>query len=441
VLVTFGARLLPLAIYPLPLAPMKNRRAFALLLAANIISGFAQGISMLSIPWYFVSVLDKGSLFGWIYMFITLGTMFWSLYAGTLVDRYPRKNVFQGINLAGGLVLGGVALHGFITGSTPMALVVLVFAATVFIYNIHYPSLYAFGQEISERQDYGKMNSYLEIQGQATTVVAGAVGAVLLSGTRGGVVNLLGFDVHLPFDIKPWELYEIFAVDALTYFMAIALIAFIRYTPAEKLEVHLGSVKERMKMGFDFLKRNRLIFLFGNMSHAIFVILLVEVHLLLPWYVNNHLEEGAGVYASSDITYAIGALFAGFFIRFLFRNSSTVMAVIILMFLTAAGCIVVAFTKSVFIFFAFSVLIGITNAGARILRITWLFNHIPNNMMGRTGSVFQLINIFLRSVFIALFSIPFFSWGSNVTWAYFIGALFILASAIPLMVKYRELHR
>jgi MFS transporter, DHA3 family, macrolide efflux protein len=411
------------------------------LLTANIISGFAQGISMLSIPWYFVSVLGNGPLFGWIYMFITLGTMFWSLYAGTLIDRYSRKNVFQGINISGGLILGGVALYGFITGLTPLPLVVLVFAATVFIYNIHYPSLYAFGQEISERENYGKMNSYLEIQGQATTVVAGAVGAVLLSGTHNQAVNLMGFDIHLPFEIKQWELYEIFTVDAATYFIAIVLITFIRYTPAEKQEIHTGTVLERMKMGFSFLKHNRLVFLFGNMSYAIFVILLVEVHLLLPLYVNNHLGEGAGVYASSDITYAVGALFAGFFIRFLFRNSSTVMAVIVLMLLTTAGCLVVAFTKSVFIFFAFSVLIGITNAGARILRITWLFNHIPNNMMGRTGSVFQLINIFLRSIFIALFSISFFSIGSNVTWAYVIGAVFILCSAVPLAVKYRELHR
>jgi DHA3 family macrolide efflux protein-like MFS transporter len=420
---------------------MKNKKAFGLLLTANIISGFAQGISMLSIPWYFISVLGKGSLFGVVYMCITIGTMFWSLYAGTLIDRHSRKNVFQGINLAGGIILGSVAGYGFLTGSTPLALVVLVFAATVFIYNIHYPSLYAFGQEISEKQNYGKMNSYLEIQGQATTVFAGAVGAVLLSGTKDHVVNLLGFPVHLPLEIQRWQLHEIFAIDAATYLIAILLIAFIKYIPAEKLEVHTGTVLERMKMGIDFLKSNRLILLFGNLSYAVFVILLVEVHLLLPWYVNNHLHADAGAYASADITYAIGALFAGFFIRFLFRNSSTIMAVILLMLLTVTGCIIVAFTKSIFIFFAFSVLIGITNAGIRILRITWLFNHIPNNMMGRAGGVFQLINIFLRSVFIGIFSIPFFASGSNVTWAYLIGSVFILLSALPLVLRYKDLSR
>jgi MFS family permease len=420
---------------------MQNRQALTLLLAANIISGFAQGISMLSIPWYFTSIINRESLFGIIYMVITVFTLFWSLYAGTLVDRYPRKNVFLSINVAGACVLGGVSLYGFIAGRLSVELVTLVFAATVFIYNIHYPALYAFGQEISEKHNYGKINSYFEVQGQATTVFAGAVGAVLLAGTKDKMVNLLGFDIHLPFEIRRWEMHEIFAMDAVTYLIAIVLIGLIRYVPTEKTGVHSGSVMERMRMGFTFLKQHPLIFLFGNMSYAIFVILLVEVHLLLPWYVNNHLEAGAGVYASADITYAIGALFAGLFIRYLFRNSSTVSAVILLMVLTTAGCFIVAFTKSVLVFFLFSVLIGVTNAGTRVLRVTWLFNHIPNNMMGRTGGVFQLINIFLRTIFIAIFSIPFFAQGSNVTWAYFIGGTFILLSAIPLVMRYKELRK
>lgn len=419
---------------------MKNKQALTLLLASNIISGFAQGISMLSIPWYFASVLQQGSMFGIIYMVITLATMFWSLYAGTLIDRHSRKSVFIWINIAGAIIVGGAALSGFAQGAVSTSLVVLVFATTVFIYNIHYPSLYAFGQEIAEKHNYSRMNSWIEIQGQATTVFAGAVGAVLLSGTTGKMVTLVGFHIHLPVDIARWQLHEIFMMDAITYVIAILLIAMIKYVPAEKLEVHTGSIRERMKMGFTFLKKNPLIFLFGNMSHSVFVILLVEVHMLLPWYVYNHLHEDAGVYASADITYAIGALFAGFFIARMFRDSSTVKAVIILMILTVIGCFIVAFTKSVFIFFAFSVLIGVTNAGIRVLRITWLFHHIPNNMMGRTGSVFQLINIFLRAIFIALFSIPFFSQGSNVTWAYVIGGIFILASVLPLVLRYRQLH-
>ena len=38
---------------------MKNSNAIILLFTANIISGLAQGISMIAIPWYFVEIVDK----------------------------------------------------------------------------------------------------------------------------------------------------------------------------------------------------------------------------------------------------------------------------------------------------------------------------------------------------------------------------------------------
>ena len=42
---------------------MKNRQAISLLFLSNIISGFAQGISMIAIPWYFVDQIGKPLLF------------------------------------------------------------------------------------------------------------------------------------------------------------------------------------------------------------------------------------------------------------------------------------------------------------------------------------------------------------------------------------------
>ena len=42
---------------------MKNKQAIILLFAANIISGLAQGISMIAIPWYFVKIVAKPEVF------------------------------------------------------------------------------------------------------------------------------------------------------------------------------------------------------------------------------------------------------------------------------------------------------------------------------------------------------------------------------------------
>lgn len=416
---------------------MENKQSFYLLLSANIISGMAQGVSMLAIPWYFTHILSKGSTFATAYASITFLTIFWSLYAGTLIDRYSRKKIFLTLNIVCGLVLLLISLIGFELEYIPASLVILVLGVTIFNYNIHYPSLYAFAQEVSSKENYGKINSQIEIQGQATSIISGALAAILLSGTSNKTINLLGFNINLPFNIQRWELHEIFLVDAVTYFIAIVLILLIRYKPNVQ-QIQHGKILNRMKTGFNFLRSNPNLLIFGSASYTIFVILLIEVHLLLPLYVNNHLKEGADIYASSEIYYAIGALLAGFFIRNVFRTN-TVRAIILLMFITTSVLLICAFTRNFIIFFIFSLIIGITNAGTRILRITYLLNHIPNNLIGRTNSVFQVINILLRSLFLAIFSIPFFSYGSNITWAYFIGGIFILLSTVVLIKKYKKL--
>jgi MFS family permease len=146
------------------------------------------------------------------------------------------------------------------------------------------------------------------------------------------------------------------------------------------------------------------------------------------------------VFASADIYYSLGAIAAGILISRIFKNMSTVLSIIILMIIAIAILLMVTFSQTVGIFYLFSFLLGVTNAGARVQRVTYLFHHVGNYIIGRTNSVFSVINIFLRSVFIALFSLPFFATGNNAVWGFFILAVFILVSVIPLIVKYKDLR-
>jgi hypothetical protein len=77
--------------------------------------------------------------------------------------------------------------------------------------------------------------------------------------------------------------------------------------------------------------------------------------------------------------------------------------------------------------------LGFSNAGTRIIRVTYLFDHIPNNIIGRANSIFYLYNILMRSVLLSVFSLAFFSFENNVVWAYAICGMFILAALIPMV--------
>ena len=418
---------------------MQNKSALYLLLTANAVSGFAQGISMLAIPWYFSDILDASSSFGTIYGIATFLTLFWGLYVGTLVDRYPRKNIFLCISILGALIIGSIAATGFILDEVPMVLVGVVFCVTLFIYNVHYPTLYAFGQEISEKANYGKMNSFIEIQGQATSVISGAFAAILITGIDEQFLTNIGLNGIINFKLEAWPIHHIFLMDACTYLIAFVLILFIKYTPLVKEKVDLGSVYTRLKQGAIFLKKHPLLFHFGLGSYAVFAMFLVHIHQLMPIYINNHLEASSAVYAGAKTLYAVGAMLSGIGIRWVFKNTNTVKAIIIMMLLSFVVFELIAVSKSASILIFVCFVLGLTNAGTRVLRITYLFNNIPNNIIGRAGSVFQTLNVLVRFTFITLFSLAFFAKDDNIVWTYFICGLFIFISAFPLLIYYKKL--
>lgn len=418
---------------------MQNKQAIQLLFLANIISGLAQGISMVAIPWYFVKVVNRPEVFASAYILITFLTLFWGLYAGTIIDRYSRKKLFIIINIVCGLCIGSIALYGFYASYLIDFLVILVFGITIFNYNVHYPNLYAFGQEITEPKNYGKLNSYIEIQGQTTSVLAGAFAALLLTGTNGNTIEIAGFVLNLPFEIKPWKIYEIFLMDAITYIAVISIFLLMKYESVAKEKVQKGGLFSRLKGGLIYLREHPIIFIFGFLSYMLFAFTLVEVHVVLPSYVNNFLEMDGNVYASAEIYYSIGAILSGVLILRVFRKINTVAGVILLLLLVSVAFYAMAIYKILWVFFLGNLILGITNAGVRILRTTYIFNHVPNNYIGRANSVFSSLNIVVRMLMIAAFAMPFFIEGSNIRYAYFLGVGLILITVILLLFWYKRI--
>ena len=417
---------------------MKNQQAIILLFISNIISGLAQGISMIAIPWYFIEIIDKPEFFAYSYIVITSLTLFWGIYAGSIIDRYSRKKIFILTNLICGLFIGSIAIYGYSNNYLSELLVVSVFAITIFNYNIHYPNLYAFGQEITEKKNYGKLNSYIEVQGQTTSVLAGAFAAILLTGTNNRSLEIAGFNFELPFDVTPWQIYDIFLLDAFTYVLVIAIISIIKYVPINNEKVDVGSLFERLKIGFTYLKDNPVIFLFGITSYMLFAFTLVELHVILPSYVHDFLQASGNVYASAEVYYSIGAIFSGVLILRLLSKFNTYFAVTFLMMNVALAFYAMTFYKSLLIFFIGSLILGITNAGVRILRTTYLFNHIPNNLIGRATSVFSSLNILIRIILISIFALPFFNIDDNIRWGYMIGVIMMVVSSFVLLILHRK---
>ncbi len=421
---------------------MKNLRALWLLFAANSVSGASQGILMIAVPWYVTAQLGRPGLFGSLYMGITVVSLFWGLYAGALVDRYDRRKIFLTCSAVGMLVSGTMAGVGFAEGDSLQAMPLwaagVAFATTIFIFNIHYPNLYAFGQEITEPKNYGRITSYLEVQGQLTNAFAGAMGALLLEGFSVPALRIGGWAWDPGWTVDPWPLHHILLLDAGTYGLSGLLLLVMRYERVARRPIQRGSVWTRLRTGMAWLREHPLVLRFGAASYAIFVTVLVTGYFLQAVYVKEHLQADGSVYALSESGFAIGSVLAGLLVMRVFGTWKPTRAIILLS-LVAAGFFLVGMVNTWLpIFYLTFMLLGTSNAGTRILRMTWLFSHVPNDLIGRTGSVFNTLNVSCRIAFIGLFALPFFT-GPGIIWAFGLQAAFILAGAAVLWANYDRL--
>jgi hypothetical protein len=309
----------------------------------------------------------------------------------------------------------------------------IAFATTFLIYNIHFPNLYAFAQEITHKDNYQRILSYLEIQHQLTASIAGVIAALLLNGLDINQFPLFGEMIPWQISIQPWSLHQIFLVDGITYVLALMLVSFIRYQSVAEKSIDRQSIWIRLRQGLDYLREHRTMLLFGTLSYAVFVSVLVNLYFLLPRYTEIVLGADVGAFAMFRGIFSIGAVLSGVFVSRLFRGASPALAVIVLGAMGALFYGVSLFNTSLLVFYLTGLVLGLSNAGTRIMRSVYVFDRVPNGVMGRVTSIFNLYHLVFRTLFSLLFALPFFSEGNHVLWAMAGLGLFVAVSMVALL--------
>lgn len=366
--------------------------------------------------------------FGIIYAVTNLLALLWVPYSGALTDRFSRKKILMVLMAILGVIILLIALSGYHWGAVSWFWVASVFALTFLNFNIHYPTLYAFVHEMTEPEDYGRVTSWIEIQGQLATASAGVGAALLLGGVPEGGIDLGGWTIRWIPAIEPWQIHDIFLVDGISYFLGVLILAAIPFVSGKILNTLKSSVWNRLSEGFTYLKTHKYVTIFGFASYVVFMAVIIEGFYLLAPYVYEHLQQGPTVYSAGKACYAMGAVLAGFAIRYIFRHMSLTDSITVLTGLASVIFAVFFFNYNVFVFFVLGIGLGLCNAGIRIQRVTYLFNQVPNEIFGRVNSGFNLGNIGARILFIGIFAIPFFQSTDGIKWTFMIlGAACLLA--------------
>ncbi|WP_103109300.1 MFS transporter [Brevibacillus reuszeri] len=394
-------------------------RNFRRLFFSNLFSGFGQGMTMIGISWYLVESTGSASLLGSTMLFSSILTLLVGPYSGTLIDRFSRKTILQLEQLGGFAVLALLAVWGF-WGSYHEWMLVLLYMATLFMFQIHEPAQAAFVQETFPPKHYKAINSSLEIENQTALVLAG--------GFAGIILGKFGLHVVLLFN-------------ALTYLIALMLLSGIDYVftlgkQAEKSP--RTSWVEQFYQSWVYIRERRGFMIFGVSALVPFIAVMLA-NLLNPIFVSQVLREDVKIYSLGEVTYSIGAVAAGIMLAWFSRKLGAFSYMVLNYVFMAIVFVLTIAIPNGWVFVLLSAFIGWCNVSTRLIRQTLYMELLPNRFMGRVMSFFKSIGTLMRLLLLSLFTVMLDSTGAQV--GYVVLASFLIMAALGIVFSMRLLLR
>ncbi|MHC0036852.1 MFS transporter [Pseudoneobacillus sp. C159] len=389
----------------------KDRR-FYFILMANLLSSIGSGITMIAVPWLLVSKGDGAVIFGYATIVMTLINFIMAPFIGQWVDRYSRKRLLMIGETVGFVLILGFAIQGILGVEYTNWHYMILYGTGSFYYNLFYPGMFAFNQEIFPKSAYKSLNGAMEIQGQLSSVIAGAVAAMLL-----GKINL------------EW----ILLFDAFTYISAFCFFWAIPYTARTFTITRGDSFGQKLTEGYRYMKLRPKLFLFLLASFVPFIGVMVTNY-LFPVYLVDVLKVEGSIYGAQSMVYGIGAVLAGIMIPYMVKKFGNENSIVITTLLYTVGINIILMTKAIPVFLVIIALLAFGNAGTRVARNTYLMDHIPNQIVGRVDSLFRTIGLAIRVVLLSTFTLINSSFDVHYSF-YLLAFILILSFFVVIFTK------
>ncbi|MEL3961035.1 MFS transporter [Lysinibacillus endophyticus] len=352
---------------------------FRLILLANIASSIGSGITMIAIPWLLVTSDSGNVLYGYITLGVTLINFFITPYVGKLIDLVSRKRLLIFSEIFCLLVILLFALYGFTGHTYSIWHYTVIYIIGNLYYTIFYPTMFALNQEIFNKDQYKSLNGTMEVQGQLSSMIAGALASYLL--------------VH-------WELQSILLLNVISY--AAATYFYLRLPYMKNKRVKDVSNRQDDWSSLQYLKENPKLFVFLFFSTMPFLGVLISNY-LFPVYLSDVMNTTGDIYALENMIYAIGAISAGMTIPIIAKKISNEFTVIAGVALYCIAISIIVFVPLP-VFLTLSFFLALGNSGTRVARNSFMMDEIPNEIMGRVDGMLRTAGLLFRIIVIALFT-------------------------------------
>ena len=377
------------------------------ILGANSLSAIGSGIVMITIPWLLIK--ESGGDNVWLcFHYLNFYYVLLTPFIGQSIDRFSRKSLLlcnEGIGIA---VIGIMVIWGFAGQPYHSIHYILIYIAGSFYYLLFYPTIFAFNQEIFQAEHYKSLSGTMEIQGQLTQVISGAVASFLIE-----IVSL------------KW----ILLVDMLTFAGAFFLFLCIPYVKKKEIKKKI-TFKKQLFEGIRFMKKRPKLFWFLLATYMPFIGVMMANY-LIPVYISDILKANASVYAIEGMMYGVGAVVAGICIPLIMKYVKTEVSIVMTMCIYVISITAMIIEPSVIFLYGLAIFHAIGNAGTRVARNVLMMEEIPNEVMGRVDSLFRLIGTGIRIVLLMLFTVGVSKVGVMVQF-YLLSFILILSLAIAI---------
>lgn len=382
---------------------------FKFFFLAEIISAFGVGISTVGANWYLIDKTNDSGLLGIMLALNVLAGFLASPIIGGLADKYNRKNIIMWtytIQVILYLVIvSSLVIYGYHT------YLIISFAIVNGIgWTTYMATSRSLVKQILSPDEYSSANSLLEISLQTGMFIAGGLAGVLY--------QINGFTL-------------IISITILTFLLSIFFLVKMNVEKPNTLEATDNLIKEYLK-GWDFLRRNKIIFIFGFISIVPMIFTMV-FNVTLPSYVYNTLKLTSVEFGVSDMLYGIGGLAAGMFSVLIIKKIPVKFMILLLFFVLMINSIAFVFINTSVGLFVGSFILGYGISSIRVYMNTAIMNTVSDEYIGRAFTIWSSLSLLMQSVVSPLLGKGINEFGETIGFNIILGTSFLIIVILTLI--------
>lgn len=389
-------------------------RDFRLLWSGQVISNLGDSMTSLALLLLVNHLTGSTAALATMAIMLALPNLTFGLFAGVFVDRFDRKRIMILSDILRGLLVLGFVL---VDSADKIWLLYLLAFIQASIGTFFTPARSALLPNIVPAHGLLAANSI----SQTSRIIFSVIGT-----------GLAGFL------IGTFELYwPVFAIDALTFFLSMVLIAQVRFSGApagEKSPINLSGVFRELRDGLRITFSNRIL-MGAIIAFAVTMLGLGAVNILLVPLLVDDLQVPETWFAAIELSQTAGMVLAGALVAALASRIKATNILSLGLILLGATVAAMALPTNVYhamiiLFFAGLFITPIQASGSTIIQTA-----VPDNVRGRTGAANNALITTAQLVSMALAGVLADAFGARNV--FIIGGVFVALAGLVAYLIFR----